>query len=202
MPATMNSELLRTCVAAYEDAIARLDKLVDGLSDGQANFKPGPKRWSIAQCIQHLNISGARYLDLMEPRIKAAREAGKTGDEPYGRGTLVGRFILGNLRQGAGAPRVPAPGSFKPASTELAIARVAEDFREANRRMIAAAEEADGLALGQVRFGTPMMSLMRVSLAQAFEMAALHEPRHLAQAERVKQAEGFPAQEKPWKSGS
>ena len=58
--------------------------------------------------------------------------------------------------------------------------------------MIAAAESADGLDLGRIRFGTPVLSLARVTMAEAFEMPALHEPRHLAQAERVKQAEGYP----------
>src|SRR5215208_7007835 len=31
------------------------------LSNGQLNWKPGPAKWSIAQCIDHLLISGSSY---------------------------------------------------------------------------------------------------------------------------------------------
>lgn len=187
----MKSELLSNAIEAHEAALPRLDKLVEGLTDEQANWKPAPKKWSIAECLQHLNQGIGEYNDRIAPALKKAKADGKSGEEPYGRGTFIGRYIVNFLKKPS--KRAPAPGVFKPASSGLKIGEVAETFRSNVRRFNELAAEADGLKLGHVVIKTPVSSLIRVSLAQAFELHTLHTPRHLGQAEKVKEKEGYPA---------
>jgi len=193
MTETLKTGLLAECANGYAEALVAFDKLVEGLSDAQANFKPTPKKWSINECIEHINISNRLYAAKLEAAIEKARAAGKTGSEPYGRGTLMGRFILNNLRQGAKARKVPAPGKFKPVDSEHDQARLSEEFRRYVNRLKELAEQAEGLPLGKLKFPTPVAPIGRVTAAQAFEMMRHHTQRHLGQAERVKTAEGFPA---------
>ncbi|MBZ0137670.1 MAG: DinB family protein [Planctomycetes bacterium] len=189
---TFASQLLRDCADGRGQAQARFEKLIDGLSDAQANFKPAARKWSINECLDHVNISNRLYADKLDRALAKARARGKTGAEPYGRGTLLGRFILNNLRQAS--PRgVPAPGVFRPSASGLALGEVAAAFREQLARLEQAAVQADGLALGRIRFATPAAPVGRVTAAQAFEMMHLHTLRHLAQAERVKASPANPA---------
>ena len=182
---------LRKCLDECNAAVERMATLVAGLSPEQANFKPGPKKWSINECLEHLVITADLYQKEMAKALERGRA--KHGSEPYGNGTLVGRMILNNLRQGPNPRKWPAPGMFHPDGSQLELAKVVEEFRRVNAQAARMAEQADGLALGRIKLGTPVFRLAKVTLAQAFEMQAEHQKRHLAQAERVKQAPGWPA---------
>ena len=190
MPPTIESPLLRSAATTHEQAIEDLSRITDGLTDTQANWKPTPEAWSVAQCIDHLDRSLGTYLDRMAPAIERARREGKTGREPYGRGTLAGRMLIGFLSKPS--KKAPAPRVFQPGASQLEISEVAGAFREKATELVDLAAQADGLPLGRIRIATPISRLVRLSLAQAFEVHILHTPRHLAQAQRVMEHESFP----------
>lgn len=190
MPDVVKCALLEVAIEAHENAVETLDQLVAGLSDEQINWKPEPKTWSIAECIDHLNQGLATYVPRMTPKIEKAHAKGKTGAAPYGRGTFTGRFIVNFLKKPS--KKAPAPKAFKPSASVFEVGDVTDRFRENTRRFIALAEQADGLPLGKIKMGTPVSPMLRVSLAQAFELHTLHTPRHLGQAQRVKDHDDFP----------
>lgn len=186
------SLMLVTAAAQMHEAVRRMEALTAGLSDEQANFRPAPKKWSINECLEHINLTNRLYVQKLEPALAKARARGLTGGEPYGRGTFMGRFVLNNLRQGPQAPKVPAPGAFKPRRSDLKLGELQAQFRSYAEKLAELAGQAEGLALDKIRFGSPAMPIFRMTAAQIFEITQLHSHRHLNQAERVKQAEGFP----------
>lgn len=192
MPSAIQSAYLKTSAAAMLEAVKRMEALTAGLSEAQANFKPGPKKWSINECIDHVNIGNRLYAIKLDTAITKARAKGLTGAEPYGNGTIIGRFILNVLRKGS-TKRVPAPGVFKPGNSALKISDLADQFRAHAKRLVELAEQADGLPLGRLKFTTPAAPIGRVAASQVFEMMQLHTHRHLGQAEKVKSAAGYPA---------
>lgn len=176
---------------AFAVADRRMHELTDGLTHEQINFKPAPRRWSVGKCVDHLSVSMRVYLDFMEPALDAARSAGWTGSEPYGRGPHLGRMLLRALRK-PGA-RYPAPKLFWPRpSRDLEPETVREDFETELGRLRSAVERSEGLALGRTKMPWPVFGLIKLSLAQAFELQALHLHRHLDQADRVTRDPGFP----------
>ncbi len=188
----MESEFLRCCVRRYSAANERLDAMSAGLTDRQANWRPATGSWSIGECLEHMALSAGSYADRMEAAIAAARRQGRRGDEEPGRGTLIGKWILGALRQGPGGRRLKAPGVFRPRRVEFVLADSVLRLRGVHLHLCELAERADGLPLGRIRIATPLSPLLRVSLAQAFEMHALHAHRHLDQVERIIADAGFP----------
>ncbi len=206
----MRSALLTECLASYDQALDRLAALLANLDPAAADRRPAPRRWSVNECLAHLTVAISAYCDRMEPAVARAGAGAGAGAgtgagagagagagvgvgalgaaslEPDGRGTWFGRFILANLRQGPSARRVPAPAVFRPTASGLDLAAQAEALRATVDRLARLARAADGLPVGGVKFGTPVSPLLRVSLAQAFEIHALHLHRHLGQAERVK----------------
>ena len=116
MHGTVDSSLLRRTITAHEEAVKRMEAIVARLSDSQANWRPAEKAWSVAECLDHLNRTLGTYSERLAPAIAQLRAAGKTGGEPYGRGTFVGRFLVDFLRQPS--KKVSAPGVFQPSASE------------------------------------------------------------------------------------
>lgn len=189
--ASVRCEFLQTCARRFAEADERFEALVGPLDAERANWKPAPDRWSVAQCVEHLNLGAQAYFGPMEDAVRRAREKGWTGVAPFRRGPLAGRLLVRFVNPDS-RRKVKAPGFIRPAASGLDFPRVCEGFRAVSRRFAELMESADGLDLGRVRFTSPLSRLVSVSLAQAFELHSLHELRHLAQAERVTRSDGFP----------
>jgi len=183
---------LDRCASSFGEARGNFETLVSGLDDRRANWQPAPGKWSVAECIDHLNTSAREYFPRMERAIERGREKEILGHAPYGGRTLLGRIILWALEPKA-RRKVKAPKVFRPQQGTLDFDKVCEEFRAALAHFEKLAEEADGLDLGRLRLATPIVPWPRVSLAEAFEIHALHIPRHLAQARRVIETSGFPS---------
>jgi hypothetical protein len=193
MTQPIQSQLLAECAERFRAAITRAETLCAGLSQAQANFKPEPKRWSVAECLEHLSTSMTSYLPHLQRAVERARAANRTGSEPWGKGTFFGRFILNNMVKGPTHMKVKAPPPFRPeVRSEWDLAEVLQRFKERTGEMLALLEQADGLDLGRIKQGTPM-PMVKVTLAQSFEIHSRHNHRHLDQAQRVTEHDSFPA---------
>lgn len=89
------------------------------------------------------------------------------------------------MRGGTAKMKVKAPGVFRPEDGLHENAATLAAFLDAEKRMVGLLRRAAGLPLGRIKFGTPVSRFVRVSLAQAFEIHALHNHRHLEQAEQA-----------------
>ena len=179
---------------AFASAGERARRLFDGLSREQMNFHPGPDAWSVAECLDHLAVAMRLYLDpleeaLAESQPSAGGNPGSIGD-PGHSGPWLGRILVRSLR--APGKRFPAPRSFRPREGDIDPAEVCDSFEAALGRMLAALEGFADRPVGAVRMSWPVFGLVKLSVAQAFELQALHLGRHLDQAERVTSHPGFP----------
>ncbi|MDJ0976135.1 MAG: DinB family protein [Planctomycetota bacterium] len=183
------------CDADYTRAQERVDQLWSTLSDEQLRWKPGPERWSVAECVGHLSKTMVEHVDKLEAAIKKGRAKGKLGGEaPYGRGTWIGRVFLGFLDPDRTKPKkLKAPGQFHGGSADVDPAAVRAEFQALNGRLLALLHEAEGLDFGRVKVAPPPTNLVKLSLAQGFQLHRWHHHRHLDQADRVTQETGFPS---------
>lgn len=183
---------LASCLLRLEDSKQRFENLARSVTSRQATWNPAAGKWSIAECIEHLNVSLRLYLPAMQRELEKSRAGDFTGTGPWKRGTFTGRLILWGLDPEA-SRSIPAPRKFRPDnSTAVDFSLVCNSFRRGIDRLVQLASEADGLALDQIRLPTPIGRLFRITLAEAFEIHARHVPRHLEQAERVTRASSFP----------
>lgn len=171
----------------FKKQLKYMHALTNRLSRIQFNYKPKPDKWSVGECIEHLNLSTGAYLKIMRALIKEA-DLQTTGE--YDKGTMMGRIMLWALRKPGG--RFPAPKSFMPKEGEYNPNSVRDAFDRQIARLRQTLEECEGLALGSINMPWPVFRLIKLSLAQAFELQILHTDRHLKQAERVIQREDFP----------
>lgn len=172
--------------AGDNDAEAR--RVAGGLSPGQLRWRPPEGGWGVGDCLEHLVASAEIYCSRAVPAIERARTAG--GEAVY-RGwgkTLGGRLLLFAV---SSKLRLKAPRRIQP-PPEPGLDAL-DRFLDRQREVVELMRAADGLDLGRIRFASPVNALFRLNLGEAFEVLQVHAARHLAQARRVRERDGFPA---------
>lgn len=201
-------DTLRRIRHELEGVREEAEALAGGLTRRQLWWRPDDDRWSVGECLDHLVRAGEIYLETLDEVIDEARAAGRTVEKPYRPGP-VGRWVVRLLEPPPGL-RVPAPGMIRPRRPDDdTMAASAEDegagagagsrldplprFLALGGRLVRRLGDAQGLDLRRVKLTSPFVPLLRVDLGSAFRVVAVHERRHLWQARRVTESEGFPA---------
>ena len=170
--------------ATFRDNRVIADQITAGLTVEAFNWRPAPDRWSIAQCVVHLNVSGDLYAARMEAAIRKARADGMVGSGPFQYGP-VSRWMLRAVDP-ANARKLKSPGKFVPSTTANYVVRhVLDAFHQAGARWERCLTDANGLDLARVKVRSPALPLMHFSLGTLFAIQAAHETRHLLQAQAV-----------------
>ena len=164
--------------------------LLDPLNDEQFNWRPEAKRWSIGQCIGHLNLVGEMFDTAFKETLARAREEGLTGSGPYPPGPL-GSFFLWVMeppvRMGVKAPENALPRERVDLETARAL------FFEIQERWLETYKRADGVNLRKAKLHSPLRGTLALSMSAWLPAMVSHERRHLWQARQVRQRPGFPA---------
>lgn len=121
------------------------------------------------------------YLLLLEPGIRELSARNQTSPGPY-RMEWKARFLRWLLEPPV-RMRIPTSDPFQPAAL-ADPARVIPDFTDLQDRLLEQLRLADGLALDRYLIQSPFSRNVRYNLYSAFVLIAVHERRHLWQAER------------------
>jgi hypothetical protein len=158
------------------------DALTGALTDEQFNWHPPSGGWSVAQCVDHLNVTARVYLPKLDEGIANAIRRGLYGEGPF-RYNWFGRLFVGSV-----APplrfRVKAPAAFQPAPSRKRAETLAA-FRAYQVQFIDRLRQANGLDLARARVQSPAASYLRLPLGSGFALMIGHERRHLLQARNV-----------------
>ena len=176
---------LTACERLGEDAA----RLAGALGDEQFNWRPAPERWSIAQCLMHLNRQGYWYLPFIDGSIRDARQRGLTGSGPF-RHPFFWNLFIRQLEPPVKL-KVKAPPSLAPQPTG-GRGTVLPQFLALQDELRARIRQANGLDLARAHVRSPITSLLNISLGQVFALLAAHGRRHLWQAWQVRNDPRFP----------
>ncbi|HWC75565.1 MAG TPA: DinB family protein [Gemmatimonadales bacterium] len=159
-----------------------------GLTDTQFNWQPDPDRWSIAQCLNHLNVGDALVLPAFDRAIAEGRAQGKLSAGPFQYGWFSRLAIASMEPPPRWRMRTPMRGS---AGTTHRAADVLPEFARVHDQLAERVRRADGLDLARVRTISPVNRLVRLPLGAYFQFILAHDRRHLWQARNVRNAPGF-----------
>lgn len=178
----------------FEELADDADQLTSPLSDDQFNWQPASGRWSVAQCIDHLNVTARLYLSKLDEGIADAIRRGLYGEGPF-RYNWLGRIMVSTV---APPPRfrVKTPKDFEPASRRGRQETLAA-FRAYQVQFVDRLRQANGLDLARARVQSPVAKYLKIPLGSAFELMVAHERRHLCQARDVVADHAFPGGARP-----
>ena len=165
----------------------RAKQLVTGLTPEQLNWHPQPGAWSVGQCLEHLCVATELYLPAISDSL-ADRPASSVQDITPG--WFARWFIISYIAPSPHTKRAPAPKKIVPGvRVEPSIL---DRFLQANQAARELIRQAGNYNVNRIRFKNPFLPLLRFTVGTGLEIISKHEQRHLLQAERAKQASGFP----------
>jgi hypothetical protein len=174
---------IQEIVADFEAARRRLHELARATSDERWATRADPERWSVAECVAHLNLTAEAFLPPMRRALEEARAIGGPAPARYRRDPL-GWLLWKIMPPPARVARVKTSAAFVPTGALGREALVAE-FDRLQGEQVALAAAADGLPLGRVFIASPFDARARYNLFSCLSILPRHQHRHLWQAERV-----------------
>ena len=172
-----------TLTQQINEARRRAQELVSGLTSGQLSKRPHPAKWSIAECLAHLNVTAAIVQSLMRKAIEQGKRDKKFGDGPFEIGAK-GRFLIW-LAEPPLKVRLPAPRVVRPPARIDDPMGLLPSFLKAQDEWERLMCESQGLDQARIKLGS-LTSPFRARLCAAIPWMMAHQRRHLLQAENVK----------------
>jgi len=182
-------EELRDYYEQFENLKEDALELTTPLNDSQFNWRPSPKRWSISECLAHLNILDGLDVPAIGGAIDAGRTSGLTGNGPFHYGYLTRSFVRFSeppVKLKFTAPKVYQPLAGQPKD------KVVQEFIAIHDQLLELVSKSNGLDLARVKVGAIPYPRLKISLGQRFALLAAHDRRHLRQAWTVRQQADFP----------
>jgi hypothetical protein len=159
------------------------------LSAAQLNWKPSPERWSVGQCLDHLVKTNECFMPDMG-RIAAGTYRTSAWGRVSPLSGLFARLILKALDPEKGR-KTKAPKVFVPASSDIP-ADMVERFARHQKEFAAGVRATAGADPRRTIVTSPVAAVATYSLLDAYRIVVAHERKHLAQARRVTETQGFP----------
>lgn len=180
---------LQAIIADLEAAQQRLDALAARTPADRWAIRADPNRWSVGECIAHLNITSKAFLPGFHRALADPSLQGAPPPRRYRKG-----FLGGLLYRVVGPPmrlfgmaltmRVKTQASFVP-SGDLPHETTIAEFGALQRELIEIVRQSDGRPIGRARIASPFDKRASYNMYAALAIVPRHQHRHLEQAEEV-----------------
>lgn len=180
-------------IATAHDLQARLTTLLDTverefahLSDEQLRWKPAPGRWSVVECLQHLNLAERYYIRNIQHKVDKLGLVQTNPTDQTIESDWIGKLFSYAVDPQANV-KIPAPGLVRPRhADDLHPASVLAQFLELQTLLRDLLGKAVYLDWNRDRLATLFGNWLTIRVGDALRMLVAHTERHLNQAMRVK----------------
>ncbi len=181
-------------VARIEEQLEEFEEevleLTEALSDAQLLWRPSANGWSIAECLDHLNVTGFELLPRVDRAIADTQRQGHRREGP-----LKPRWrarIFAHMMEPPARLRAKAPEIFLPRWPEEPR-KVVRELVDLQGELIKRLHEADGLDLSSAQIASPAARFIKLSLGEWLLVTVAHQRRHLWQARQLLEDPAFPS---------
>lgn len=176
----LDSQLADICNQLRSNSLQVL-KLADNLHHHQLNLRIESDRWSIAECLVHLNLFSEVFVSRIGIACENARREGLYGAGPY-KMDFVGRLLKYVLEPPSKWTAI-TPDEFEPHVIEP-LEKVIPTFNQLQSELIELVSDSSGLDLNRIKIISPVSKHVRYNLYSCFQIIAAHQRRHLRQADQ------------------
>jgi hypothetical protein len=168
--------------AQFTAIAAHFQSLVDSAGAEMCIRPPAPGSWSVAGCLQHLNMSVDVYFPVWQQVIAAAGPRKTELNAPYST-DFWGR-LLSWIQEPPSRIQSKTPLPFESGDCNE-VTPVLDGFLDRQQRIISALYRCRGRAIDKVKMASPIDRRIRYSIWSSFIINAAHERRHLWQAQQA-----------------
>ena len=168
-------------VSQFEQIKETTVRLFKDASVEELNKKPSEKRWSAAECIEHLNLAGQSYLSNI-PKIPKRSAVLIDDDVKIGSSLFAKSFI--HFFGPKVRIKVKTPKNMLTDNSKY-DKDVIDDFLFLQDEFLTALSSVDYNELKSIKVAWPTFELIKLSLGDVMMITIAHELRHINQAERA-----------------
>ena len=176
---TLIDELL-----ALTDRCTEAAEKFKSLSESQLNYRQEPKKWSVLECLEHLNRYGDFYLPAIEKAIVGQQGA---VDGPFKSG-VIGNWFAGLMKVNNGRiTKMQTPADKNPLGSALNAGTI-DRFLQQQAKLRSLLQQARHTDLTRVKVPISLTRLVKLRLGDTFRFFVNHIERHIIQAQKVNAA--------------
>lgn len=155
------------------------------LDENTLNFRPGEKKWSVLEVIQHLTYYGDFYIPEFSKRIENTKH--RIPDERIKPG-LLGAYFVKVIQPVEGFKPMQTLGQFNPINSNISK-KILTSFDAQLDGFLQILEASKTVNINRTRASVSIAPWMRLKLCDLLRVVIYHNQRHFIQIERVLEAE-------------
>ena len=159
------------------------------LTAQQLNWKPSADQWSVAQCFDHLVTANEAFFPIFEKVLSGEKKNAFWENLPW-LPAFWGKMLIKAVAPQS-TRKLKAPKIFHPSNSTV-DGDIIRRFIDQQNQVIRYIKATEDLDLKKIKISSPVTNLITYSLMDAYRIIINHEKRHLLQAMRVSEMEGFP----------
>lgn len=158
------------------------------LSAEQLNWKPAEKSWSVAQCLDHI-IKTNHEFDAEFEKLASGTRKNSFWENYSPFSGWAGRFLVNTVSTDSKKAKAPTQRIVPPSDIDGDIVeRFVDEITEVNKKV----EACVGADREKTVVTSPFLAVFTYKLDDALTVLVEHSKRHIRQAKRVREADGFP----------
>ncbi len=180
------TEFLSTRTSETLALIEIVNNEFDILDEKLFNAAPGPKRWSVAECFQHLNITLKIYVPQLVFAVQNKHQF--KGQKVNFKPGFIGKLAVNSTapKENNEIPRkMKTFKILKPEEMEYSKREVLDIFLRFQQDIITTIEGADNMSLEKPKIVTAVGSILKLGFGDALHFMIAHNQRHVLQAQNV-----------------
>jgi len=152
------------------------------LTSKELNTKPQADKWSIAECLEHLNIYSRYYLEVVDRQMKISLQKGVMPQAIF-KSSWLGKMSINSVLPENLQP-TKTMKRFNPSFSGVGD-NVLEEFMEHQEILLKLIKEARNVNLSKVKISIEFARFLKLQLGDCLLFLVAHEQRHTGQMKRV-----------------
>jgi len=177
-----NQTLITHLIKDVENIVSTVNKEFKHLTINQLNHKENVNKWSILECLEHLNRYHAYYNPAIKQGLTAAK--GNTIDKRYKNGWF-GKMSI-DMMSPDNLKKQKAIAKFNPVGSQLSQNTLSQ-FLAYQQELLTLLALAKNKNINQRKVPVEFFKLMKMKIGDALTFVITHEQRHILQAQNVLQ---------------
>lgn len=150
------------------------------LSEAELNWKENAEKWSILECLEHLNLYGDFYI----PEINKAIQNSQTSKRSQFKSGVLGNYFAESMLPKEGMKKMKTFKDKNPANSTLTNS-VIDRFLDQQASILKLLDAAQKVDLQKTKTAVSISKLIRLRLGDTFRFIINHNKRHFVQIEKI-----------------
>jgi len=177
-----SNQVLSTLKSEVEELIRLVQSNFKEVQLAQLNWKENAEKWSILECLEHLNRYSRYYNLQIKKAIQKLITKNRKSKEDFKPG-ILGKYFT-NMIDPANMKKMKTQKHMNPVNSSL-DRKVIKEFIQHQESLLQLIAQAESVDLNAIIVPVEFMKIIKMRLGDTLRFTVMHEKRHIQQAINV-----------------